>query len=274
MTRDYDSRFIDVHDIRTHYLEAGVGNDHTLVLIHAGEYGASAEMTWKYNMGPLSEQFHVIAPDLIGFGHTDKLFDFEDAFDRRMNHLSSFLDILDVTVASFAGISMGAGYLASLACEENPLDCSMEKLILATGGGGVPDGFEDIMHEFDGTKESMDAILDLLVYKSRHLTDEFIEAKTAESRIPGHWQCLSAIRFDPPFEQDREFRQRDDFENIHVPTLIIGGKEDELKPVEELRELADRIPDAECEFFDECGHNPQIEHPHAFNNLVYDYLRR
>ena len=41
----YHHRTLRVGDIKTHFLEAGSGPD--LVLLHGGEYGASAEITWR-----------------------------------------------------------------------------------------------------------------------------------------------------------------------------------------------------------------------------------
>ena len=46
---DYQRRSIYVGDIKSHFLEAGSGPD--LVLLHGGEYGASAEITWRRNIG-------------------------------------------------------------------------------------------------------------------------------------------------------------------------------------------------------------------------------
>ncbi len=72
----YSHRTVFVGDIKTHFLEAGEGPE--LVLLHGGEYGASAEITWKKNIGPLAERFHVIAPDMLGWGGTDKIYNFSD----------------------------------------------------------------------------------------------------------------------------------------------------------------------------------------------------
>ena len=60
----YHHRNIIAGDIKTHFVEAGSGPD--LVLLHGGEYGASAEITWRANIESLSKTFHVIAPDLLG----------------------------------------------------------------------------------------------------------------------------------------------------------------------------------------------------------------
>ncbi len=56
-----DMRFTDLHGERIAYRDVGTGD--TLLLVH-GMAGSSA--TWDAVLGPLSERFRVIAPDLPG----------------------------------------------------------------------------------------------------------------------------------------------------------------------------------------------------------------
>jgi hypothetical protein len=49
------SRYADVGGIRTHYLDAGDGL--SVVLLHSGEFGASAELCWEFNSGPPLQAF-------------------------------------------------------------------------------------------------------------------------------------------------------------------------------------------------------------------------
>src|SRR6188768_1615555 len=51
----YQHRIVRVGDIKTHFLEAGSGPD--LLLLHGGEYGASAEITWKHSIDALARRF-------------------------------------------------------------------------------------------------------------------------------------------------------------------------------------------------------------------------
>jgi len=70
MPRDVRSRFVVVDGIRTHYLEAGDG--FPVALLHSGEYGASAELSWEHNIGALAGHFRVVAPDWLGFGQAER----------------------------------------------------------------------------------------------------------------------------------------------------------------------------------------------------------
>lgn len=271
MSTDYSSHTIEVQGIETHYLEAGTENEEVVVLIHSGEYGASAELSWETTIPGLAEEYHVIAPDLLGYGQTDKIFDFEDMYDRRIKHIGAFLDTLCITEAKFVGNSMGAGYLGSLACEEPPLEWPIEEMVLISGGGTTPEGFLKIIQEFDGTEEEMKKILDELYYDPESLDDSFLKRKVEQSRVPGHWQSLSAMRFNPPFEQERDFRRQHDYENIDLPALIIGGEEDNLHPKEELLEVAEEMG-AETKFFEKCKHTAHIEYPDEVQELILEFF--
>lgn len=269
MSQPYESHYVDVNSTRTHYLEAGVEHDETVVLLHSGEFGATAELSWEKTIGPLADDYHVVAPDMLGYGFTEKIFSFDDQFDRRVRHIANFLDTLCIDDTHFIGHSMGAGYIASHACEDDP-DWTMNKLVLISGGGGAPEGFGEILHNFDASEESVRNILDLLFYEER--SDAYVERKQEASKIPGHWQCTAAIRFDPPFEQDTDFRRQHDYEHIDRPTLLIGGKEDPLKPADVMQDLRDTIPNSELELFEECHHSAQLEHPDEFLERAKEFL--
>ena len=110
----YQHRTIIAGDIKTHFLEAGGGPD--LILLHGGEYGASAEITWRANIDALAQRFHVGAPDLLGWGHTDKLYSFSDPAGLRIKHLQRFLEALGIGKAFFVGNSAGGGLILRGPC--------------------------------------------------------------------------------------------------------------------------------------------------------------
>ncbi|WP_313693553.1 alpha/beta fold hydrolase [Halorarum halobium] len=270
MSQSYTSRYLDVNDLKTHYLEAGEGNDETLVLIHSGEFGATAELSWEPVIDDLAEDYHVLAPDLLGYGRSEKVFDFGDQFDRRVRHVGAFLDALYVDEAHFIGHSMGAGYIASLACEDDP-EWNMNKIVLVSGGGGAPQGFGEILHNFEATEEDVREILSLLFYEEWY-DQAYVDRKRAASRIPGHWQSTAAIRFNTPFEEDREFRRSHEYERVDVPTLIFGGQDDPLQPPEAMTELHEMIPGSELVLLEETHHSAHIEHPEEFLSRTREFL--
>ena len=65
-----------VDGLQTHFLEAGDGDP--VVLLHGGEFGASAEIGWEKAIPALSRHYRVLAPDMLGFGESAKVVDFTD----------------------------------------------------------------------------------------------------------------------------------------------------------------------------------------------------
>ena len=92
---DFQSKYINVEDgLRLHYLDEGNENKPTVLLLHG-------EPSWSYlyrKMIPiLSNDFRVIAPDLIGFGKSDKFVNREDyTYQNHIDWISTFIQKLDL----------------------------------------------------------------------------------------------------------------------------------------------------------------------------------
>ncbi len=65
---------------------------------------------------------------------------------------------------------------------------------------------------------------------------------------------------------------RDQLPAIRVPTLVIHGTADRLVPLQQGRELADLIPNAEYHEIDGAGHIPYISHPKEHNRIIEEFL--
>lgn len=61
-------------------------------------------------------------------------------------------------------------------------------------------------------------------------------------------------------------------DQIQVPTLVISGEDDQIVPVENSRQLAEDVPNAELVVIENCGHIPHEERPIIFMQAVDDFL--
>ncbi len=59
---------------------------------------------------------------------------------------------------------------------------------------------------------------------------------------------------------------------IDVPTLVVGGRDDQLMPVGTARELAGGIPGAQFTLIPEAGHVTPLEQPIALSRVVGEFL--
>ena len=120
--------YVVVDGVRTHYYQAGQGKPETVLLLHSAEFGGCAEFSWEFNMAALGEHYHVLAPDHLGFGLTDKIFDFNGQFDRRIAHIRRFLEVMGVKRCHVIGSSMSGGLTLTVAARPNP-DWLIAKLV-------------------------------------------------------------------------------------------------------------------------------------------------
>jgi len=92
---DFSSQYMEVEEgLRLHYLDEGDKNKPIVLLLHG-------EPSWSYlyrKMIPLlSNDFRVIAPDLIGFGKSDKLVKREDyTYQKHIDWMSTFIQQLEL----------------------------------------------------------------------------------------------------------------------------------------------------------------------------------
>lgn len=85
--------------VKTTYLSSGAGQ--TLICLHGAGAGA---VTWYPSIGVLSKHFHVIAPDIVGYGESDKP---DASYDRVYfsKWLKDFLSALGIAKAHVVGLS-------------------------------------------------------------------------------------------------------------------------------------------------------------------------
>jgi pimeloyl-ACP methyl ester carboxylesterase len=272
--RVHRSCFVEVDGIRTHYLEAGGGDP--VVLLHSGEFGGCAELSWEYLIPHLAPHFRVIAPDWLGFGGTAKIHDFESKRARMLWHIVRFVQVLAIGRAHFVGNSMGATLLLGMAAE-SPCRLPLNKVVAISGGGFVPNNEErETMLAYDGTSAAMVGLLKALFEDPVWYTDEdYIERRRQLSLLPGAWEAVAASRFKSPVTESRnEFGQPDitPYESIEVPTLLIAGAKDRLRMRGYASEVVKRMAHGQLVELLECGHCANIEQPQDVARHLLEFL--
>ena len=267
--------FIWAGGVHTHFLEAGPADGEPVVLLHSAEFGGRAEFSWPLTLGALGEAgFRVLAPDMVGFGRTEKIFNFSDRNGFRVRHISAFLEAIGVSSAHFVGNSFGGSILQTVAAADEPAwpICS---IISVNGGGFAPDNdARKVLTLYDGSREGMRALLQVLFWDPRFWSEEYVDQRWRASIEPGAWEAVAAARLARPGVERGFGSERNDPARIRVPTLIVGGREDLLREPGCWEDLHARIPGSELKIFSPARHCPHLEFPVQFNALAVDFLRR
>jgi 2-hydroxy-6-oxonona-2,4-dienedioate hydrolase len=66
----------------------------------------------------------------------------------------------------------------------------------------------------------------------------------------------------------------DQLPNLHVPALLIWGKDDRITPPFVGEQFRSLLPNAELHLLDKCGHAPMMERPAEFNAILDQFLSR
>lgn len=270
-TSAYRSAYIDVAGVSTHYLEAGSG--FPVVLIHSGEFGASAELSWRHNIAALADRFHVIAPDMVGFGLTEKLHHFTAASEFRIGHIQEFCRTLGIDRAHFIGSSYGGSLLLRVASAGVDAAWPIERIVAASGGGKVPvNEHRQILLDYDGSAEHMRRILQVLFYAPQWWDDALVADWHQSSLIPGAWECAAAARLAPPGITRSWRPESPNLAAVRNPTLLVAGAEDLLREPNYALAVAQELQDGRAEVFEAARHFPHIEHAERFNLLALEHL--
>jgi len=266
-----DSRFAEVDGIRIHYQEKGSGTP--LVLIHG--YGSST-YTWNDVFDPLSRQFHVIALDLKGFGFSEKP---EGDYTRHAQSdlVIHFMDYLKIDKAIICGNSMG-GAVALVTAIHHPERVSRLILVdsagIDVGGTSVAPAilYQPIIGPAIGavalaTETWLRTNLKKGFYDPGKITDERFRAyyRPLTTKQGQRAAFLARTRLEP-HSVEAEVNQ------IHQPTLIIWGADDELIPLEASRRFQQLIQGSRLVVFEKCGHLPEEEKPDRFVEEVLKFL--
>ncbi len=249
------------------YLEAGDPAKPTVILVHG--LGAQAE-SWNFTIPALAASYHVIAPDQIGFGKSDKPF-LKYRVGTLVDFLDKFMAELKIEKASLVGNSMG-GWVSALMAVKYPN--RVEKIVLADSAGILPAVVDEkqIYQLNNSTRDEIRANLKLLfaspaLQNNEALVDQFFAMRVTVNDGYTINAVIESIKRREDFLNDR-------LGEIKKPTLIVWGKEDKLLPLADATTFNKGIAGSELVIFDACGHVPQFEKAADFNKTVIAFLAK
>ncbi|NYB75061.1 alpha/beta fold hydrolase [Sedimentibacter hydroxybenzoicus DSM 7310] len=254
----------------TNYHDEGEG--FPVILAHGSGPGVSAWANWRLVIPKLSKNRRVIAPDMLGFGYTERKEDLPLNMKTWVKQTVDFLDALCIEKTDIVGNSFGGALALAMAIDYPE---RIRKVVLMGAMGvsfPITKGLDDVWG-YEPSFERMKEMLLLFVDNKNIATDDLAQMRYEASIEPGFQESFSAM-FPAPRQQWVEFMARTDEEiaNIKQPVLIIHGREDLVIPVSNSYKLFNLIDDAALHVFGHCGHWTQIEKTAQFSQLVDNFL--
>jgi pimeloyl-ACP methyl ester carboxylesterase len=261
---------VDAGGIKTNYLEAGSGSP--VVLIHGSGPGVTAYANWRLVLPVLAERFRVLAPDMAGFGFSERPEKADYGVDLWVEQLVGFLDSLGIDRASVVGNSFGGAIALRLAAKHP--DRVAKMVLMGSMGIDFPitTGLDRVWG-YEPSFENMRKVLDVFAYDRALVPDELAEVRYRASMQPGFQESYGSM-FPAPRQRWVDAMRTSDDEIRALPhqTLIVHGREDQVIPVENSLRLMRLVENGDLHVFAHCGHWVQIERSADFNRLVGDFL--
>jgi len=273
----YSTEVLDTGRFQTFYCEAGQENEEVIVFLHGSGPGANSVSNWQHILSELAEKYHVIAPDMYGFGNTKHPEVHPKSFwewtQLRVEQLIELLDKKNIDQFNLVGNSMG-GYVSLNVVMYVP-ERVKKVLLMGSAGGETPPTPEIIrMVGFykNPTYENL-----------RNLTSWFVHDPAT---IQDSLEDILKIRY--------ETIQRDEIRNSYLnnmfpmpgegpippnalrqmkqPFLLLHGLNDRFVSKESSLKLIEHLPNAELRLFTQCGHWIQVEKREEFIDAVRDFF--
>ena len=243
-----------------------------VLLIHGSGPGVSAWANWRLVMPELAKVRRVLAPDMVGFGFTDRPAGQAYSMDVWVQQALDLLDALGAPQVDLIGNSFGGALSLALAIRAPQ---RVRRLVLM-GSVGVPFPITpglDAVWGYEPSLAAMKGLLDLFAHSRALVTDELAKLRYQASIRPGFQESFAAM-FPAPRQRwvDAMASAEADIRALPHETLVIHGREDRVIPLQNSLTLADWIPNCQLHVFGHCGHWTQIEHAGRFARLVGDFL--
>ena len=261
---------IVANGIVTNYHDVGTG--FPVLLIHGSGPGVSAWANWRLTIPVLATGRRVIAPDMVGFGYSERPVGVHYDMDTWVAQAVGLLDALKIEQADLVGNSFGGGLALALAIRHPK---RVRRLVLM-GSAGVSfpltEGL-DAVWGYQPSIANMRKLLDIFAFDRTLMSDELAELRYKASIQPGFQEAFERM-FPAPRQNGVESlaSREEDIRALPHETLIIHGREDKVLPLSNSLTLSAWIARSQLHVFGRCGHWTQIEHATRFTQLVGNFL--
>lgn len=252
------SHDIQVGELNIRYYEGGPADGETILMLHG--FGANRD-NWLRFSRHLTDRYHVIIPDLPGFGESSKP---DASYDvaSQAERVHALAKALGIHKLHLVGNSMG-GHIAALYAAHHP-DEVLSLALLDNAGVTSPTKSEMFLRIERGEPnplvvrqpEDFDALM-RFVFVTPPQMPESLKRHFAEQSL------ANRDHYDHIFAQLREryVPLEPELPKIQAPTLLLWGDQDRVLDVSSIEVMKPLLQKPSVVIMKDCGHAPMIERP-------------
>lgn len=278
-----DSTIIKINGINIRCFYAGQGTE-TIMLLH-GAGVDSAMMSWAEVIQLLSSKYRVIAPDLPGYGGSDRI--------SGEYSLAFYTEIVKGVIEAFAsgpivltGLSLGGGISLNLALEHP----EFIKLLIPVDSWGIfprlpyhrltywftRSRLNNNLYKWTGRYDWMVrwSLENSLIGDKAKITDALVKEVQKSMLEPGAGQPFISFQRSEITKTGLKTDLFGRLAEISMPTLLVHGGEDQAVPLKDAITASQIIPNCRLHIMEGCKHWPQKERPEEFSQVVSDFVTK
>ncbi|PKR79738.1 hypothetical protein CW751_13515 [Brumimicrobium salinarum] len=267
---DFQDHSVELSQHKIFYYDNKRENAPVLLFIHG--FGGDGKISWKEQIKEFEDDYRVIVPDLLWFGHsTSDATPNLDSQIEAIHELTNYLSIKDIhlvgiSYGGFVSLGLAEKYKekwASLTIVDSPgvhfTDDELDAFCDKVGAANLEDAF---------VPKNSDEVKRLMEFSFRNappLTDH-VRALTLGVYFSKHPKEQRKLLRELP-------RNRKKFENLNikVPVLILWGEEDEIFLVADAHALQEQL-NAQLVIVPKAGHALPFEQAKAFNEHLETFI--
>ncbi|WP_144549141.1 alpha/beta fold hydrolase [Bacillus sp. X1(2014)] len=258
--------------------EGGKNSSETIIFLHGSGPGVSAKSNWQHILPHFNENFHVVAPDIFGFGNTDHPESYPknggEWMNERIKQVLALMDEIGVEKAHLVGNSLGgviALHLLMYAPER------FDRVVLMGAGGGLTEPTPELaklanFHK-DPNPVAFKNLLSWFLYDKSILEDEL------EKIVAERLELFLKPEVRKSYEENFSKSHLSDMlvppsalKQMDHQILLIHGHADRFVPLQSSLYVMDYLPNAQLHVFKRCGHWAQVEQKERFIKLTSDFF--
>ena len=274
---------VQVGGLRLHHTWGGQGAP--VLFIHG--LGSAGFLGWRFNLSQIARGHRVLAPDLPGFGRSDKPLSARYGVPLFTRTLLRYLDTQRVGKVALVGASMGGRIALELALYS---PARVSRLVLVNALGlGFPRRVLHAVFLLPGVGEAVFGVTSTLLRRvpartirraaSRFglierpdvaMDDSYLAALREihgdDHTAPAYLATVRSLALMGTLDLSGELPR------LQMPVRLIWGADDPLFPVEHATRAHRLVPGSELAVIQGAGHSPEAERPDEFNRVLERFL--